>query len=166
MCLERKGKNGNGKETGKNAFFSFPVPPFSDDLVSRFLAKIVKNGVKKGVEQRKKGRKDVERRRTAVPRRSKLSNLARFHFLYRLKPVFAPVPTLFLPLSKPVLDPVPNRFLPLSTPVLAPFFYCLAIISRCAPVAAQPLDHIGSPPVRGPVGGLYSWQGDARDYFA
>ena len=84
----------------------------------------------------KKGWKDVERRRTAIPRHSKLSNLARFHFLCHLKPVFAPVPTPILPLSKPVLDPFPNPFLPLSTPVLALFLYCLAIISRCVPVAA------------------------------
>ena len=108
----------------------------------------------------------MERRRTAVPRRSKLSNLARFRFLCHLKPIFAPVPTHFLPRSKPVLDPVPNLFLPLSTPILVPFLYCLAIISRCMPVAAQLLDHVGPSPVRGPMGGLYSWQGDARDQFA
>ena len=150
MCLERK-----GKKTGTGKKLVFPV--FGENRQKR---------VKKGVERRKKGWKDVERRRTAVPRRSKLSNLARFRFLCRLKPVFAPVPTPFLPLSKPVLDPFPNPFLPLSTPVLVPFLYCLAIISRCAPVAAQPLDHVGSSPVRGPVGGLYSWRGDARDQFA
>ena len=37
-------KNGNGKETEKNAFLSFPVPAFSDDLFFPFLAQIVKNG--------------------------------------------------------------------------------------------------------------------------
>ena len=87
-------------------------------------------------------------------------------FFMPFKTSFYPVPTRFLPRSKPVLDPVPNPFLPLSTPVLVPFLYCLAIKSRCMPVAAQPLDHVGSSPVRGPVGGLYSWRGDARDQFA
>ena len=108
----------------------------------------------------------MERQRTAVPRRSKLLNLARSLFLYRLNPVFALVPTPFLPLSKPILDPFLNPFLPLSTPALVPFLYCLTIISRCTLVAAQLLDHVGSPPVRRLVGGLDSWRGDARDQFA
>ena len=79
-------------------------------------------------------------------------------FCPRSNPAFTPF--------QPVLDPFPNPFLPLSTPVLAPFLYCLAIISGCALVAAQPLDHVGSSPVCRPVGGLYSWREDARDQFA
>ena len=78
----------------------------------------------------------MERRRTAVLRRSKFSNLARFHFLYRLK-------SHLYPRSNPVFYPVPMHVLALSFPILVPFLYCLAIISRCAPVAAQPLDHVG-----------------------
>ena len=34
MCAERNGKNGNGKETGKNAFLSFPVPTNFDQRTS------------------------------------------------------------------------------------------------------------------------------------
>ena len=37
-------KNRNGKETGKNAFLSSPVPLFFDDLFFLLLSKIVKNG--------------------------------------------------------------------------------------------------------------------------
>ena len=152
------------KEIGKNAFLSFPVPQFFDDLFSRFQRKSLQTGEKRGGTA-KKGRKDVERQRTAIPCRSKLLNLARFHLLCCSKPIFAPIPTLVLPLSKPVLDPFPNLVLPLSKPILVPFLYYLAIISRCMPIAAQPLDHVGSSPVRRLVGGLYSWRGDVRDQF-
>ena len=41
VCLEKKGKNENGKEIGKNAFLSFPVPPNFDTLFP-MLAKIMK----------------------------------------------------------------------------------------------------------------------------
>ena len=34
MCVERNGKKGNGKETGKNAFLSFPVPTNFDQRTS------------------------------------------------------------------------------------------------------------------------------------
>ena len=66
------GKNGNGKETGKERVLSFPVPPF---LGTRFFPVSGQNRekrVKNEAERPKNGRKDVERRRTAVPRRSKL----------------------------------------------------------------------------------------------
>ena len=149
---------GTGKKLERTLFFPFRFLHFLRSFFSRFWRKSLKTGEKR-LERPKKGWKDMERRRTAVPRRSKLSNLTKFHFLCRLKPVFASVPTLFLPRSK-------TRSSPLSKPVFSPFLYCLAIISRCAPVAAQPLDHVGSSPVRGPVGGLYSWRGDARDQFA
>ena len=73
--------------------------------------------------------------------------------------VFLPFKTSFCPRSnpfffpfQPVFYPVPNPFLSLSTPVFFPFLYCLAIISRCAPVAAQPLDHVGPSLVRGTSG--------------
>ena len=143
-------KPGTGKTLERTLFFPFPFLHF----LTTFFPLSGENRqkwVKKGVERQKKGWRDVERQRTAIPRRSKLSNMAIFRFLYRLKPVFPPIPTPFLPLS---------------TPVLVFFLYCLAIISRCAPVAAQPLDHVGSPPVRRPMGGLYSWRGGARDEFA
>ena len=66
------GKNGNGKETGKERVLSFPVPPF---LGTRFFPVSGQNHekrVKNEAERPKNGRKDVERPRTAVPRRSKL----------------------------------------------------------------------------------------------
>ena len=44
---ERK-KNGNGKEIGKNAFLSFPVPPFFDDLFPIFGENRPKKGEKRG----------------------------------------------------------------------------------------------------------------------
>ena len=45
---KKREKIGNGKEIGKNAFLSFPVPPFSDDLFSRFWPKSSKIGEKRG----------------------------------------------------------------------------------------------------------------------
>ena len=138
---KERGKRGTGKKLEKTLFFPFPFLHFLTTFFPVFGENRQKR-VKKRVERRKKGWKDVEQRRTAIPRHSKFSNLGRFRFLCRLKPLFAPVPTPFLPLSKPVP---------------APFLYCLAIISRCAQVAAQPLDHVGSSPVRGAMGGLYSW---------
>ena len=65
-------KNGNGKETGKERVLSFPVPPFFDDLFFPVFGENRQERVKKGLERGKKWWKDVERRRTAVPRRSKL----------------------------------------------------------------------------------------------
>ena len=46
--------------------------------------------------------KDVERGRGVVLPLSRFSNLVRFHFLYRLKPVLGPVPMPFLSLSKTI----------------------------------------------------------------
>ena len=146
MCLERKEKTGTGKKLERTLFFPFPFLHF----LTIFFPVFGKNRQKRV----KKGWNGGERPFHAIPNfRIWRDSILLCH----LKPVFAPVPTLFLPLSKPVLDPFPNPFLPLSTPILAPFLYCLAIISRSAPVTAQPLDHVGSSPVRGPVGGLYSW---------
>ena len=57
---------------GKERVLSFPVPPF---LGTRFFPVSGQNHekqVKNEVERPKNGRKDVERARTAVPRRSKL----------------------------------------------------------------------------------------------
>ena len=62
----------NGKETGKERVLSFPVPPF---LGTRFFPVSGQNHekkVKNEAERPKNGRKDVERQRTAVLRRSKL----------------------------------------------------------------------------------------------
>ena len=92
----------------------------------------------------------MERRRTAVLHHSRFSNLARFRFSYRLKPVFYPVPT---------------HFLPLSFPVLVPFLYCLPIISNTRhfqPNHWTTSDHHWS---TGPVGGLNLWRRDARNQF-
>ena len=84
----------------------------------------------------------MERGHGAILVLSRFSDLARFNFLYRLKPVFAPFQTLSWP-----------------------FLYYSSIISRYVPLPTQPLDHIGPSPVYKPMGGLYSWQGDAKDYF-
>ena len=112
MCQKRKGKKWererNRKETrsflSRSFIFGHPVFPF--------LAQIMKNGWKKRRNGKKNGWKDVERRRTAVLPFSRFSNLARFHFLYRLKPVFAPVLTPFSPLSKPIFAPFQTRSCP------------------------------------------------------
>ena len=138
---------------GKERVLSFPVPPF---LGTRFFPVFGQNHekrVKKEVERPKNGWKDVEQRGTAVLRCSIFSNLARFRF-YRLKPPSAPVPT---------------RFLPRSNPIFTPFFSrsCTALLSYLDARQLQPnhwttSDHHWS---AGPVGGLYSWQGDARDQF-
>ena len=37
--LDTKGKDGNGKEPGKNAVLSFPVPPIFDGLFPVFWPK-------------------------------------------------------------------------------------------------------------------------------
>ena len=143
-------KTGMGKKLDRTLFFPFPFLYSLTTFFSRFCRKSSKTGEKRAGTVKKR----LERCGTAKNGRStpfKMSNLARFSFLCLLRPVFAPVPTRFLPRFKPVL---------------VPFLYYLAIISRCALVAAQPLDHVGSSPVRGPVGGLYSWRGDARDRFA
>ena len=141
-------KTGMAKKLERMLFFPFPFLYFLTAFFSRFWRKSSKTGEKRA-RTAKKGWKDVERRRTAVPRHSKLFESGEIPFFMLFK-------TSFCPRSKPVLHPVPNPFLPLSTPILVPFLYCLAIISRCPVVAAQPLDHVGSSPVRGPVGGLYS----------
>ena len=104
-------KTGTGKKLERTLFFPFPFLYFLTTFFPVFGENRQKC-VKKGLEGRKKGWKDVERRRTAVPRRSKLSNMARFHFLCRLKSVFAPVPTRFLPRSKPVFAPFHTRSCP------------------------------------------------------
>ena len=119
-----------------------------DDLFPRFWRKSSRTGEKRAGTAKKM----VERCGTAKNSRSTPFQIVEFGeipFFCRLKPVFAPVPTHYLPRSKPVLDPIPNPFLPFSTPILVPFLYYLAIISRCAPVAAQPLDHVGPSLVRG-----------------
>ena len=80
---------GTGKKLERTLFFPFPFLYF---LITFFpvFGENRQKGVKKGLERQTKGWKDVEQRRTGVPRLSKLSNLARFHFLCHLKPVFAP----------------------------------------------------------------------------
>ena len=125
-----------GKKRERNAFFPFLFLHFWATFFPVFRQNHEK-WAKKEAERPKNGRKDVKQRRTTVLHHSKFSNLARFRFLYHLKPVFAPVPMPFLPLS---------------FPVLVPFLYCLAIISRCTPVVAQPLDHVGPSLVHGTSG--------------
>ena len=69
---------------------------------SPFLAKIVKNWWKKW-RNGENGWKDVETGRGAILALSRFSNLARFRFLYRLKPVLDSFQNPFLPLFVTVL---------------------------------------------------------------
>ena len=110
---EEREKMGTGKKLERTLFFPFWLLHFLTTFFPVFGENRQKR-VNKGMEQRKQGWKHVERRRTAIPHYSKLSNLARFRFLCRLKHVSAPIPTPFLPLSKPILDPFPHAFLSLS----------------------------------------------------
>ena len=103
---------------GKNAFLSFPVPPFFSTFFLVF-GQSHKKRVKKEVERQKNGWEDVERSRRVVLPLSKLSNLARFRFFYYLKAVLDPVPMPFLPHSKPNF--------PLSKPI--PGLSCIAHLS-------------------------------------
>ena len=126
------GKNGNGKETGKERVLSFPVPLF---LGTRFFPVFGQNHekrVKKKAERPKNGWKDVEQRGTVILRRSKFSNLARFRFLYRSKPISAPVPTSFLPRFYP--------FFSYSCPFLFPFLShsCSTLLSYLDAHQLQP----------------------------
>ena len=106
MCQARNGKkrewerNGKGTRSflSRSSIFGHPFFPVSGQNHEK--------RVKKEEERPKNGWKDVERQRTAVLRRSRFSNLARFHFLYRLKPIFFPFQPRFYPFF----------------PVLAPFF--------------------------------------------
>ena len=146
-----------GKKLERTLFFPFPFLYFLTTFFPVFGENRQKR-VKKGLERRKKAGKmwnGEERPFHAVPN----CRIWRDSVFYAVK-------NQFLTPFQPVFYPVPNPFLPLSTPVLAPFLYCLAIISRCVLVAAQPLDHVGSSPVHGPMEVLYSWRGDAKDQFA
>ena len=60
------------EETGKERFLSFPVPPFWGTRFFPVSGQNHEKRVKNEAERPKNGRKDVERRRTAVPRHSKL----------------------------------------------------------------------------------------------
>ena len=117
MCQAR-----NGKKIGKERVLSFPVPPFLGTRSFPVSGQNYEKRVKKEAERPKNGWKDVEQQRTAVLCRFRFSNLARFRFLYRLKPVFAPIPTRFLSRSNPVFTPF-FPFLPLSFPVLVLLSY-------------------------------------------
>ena len=72
--------------------------------------------------------KDLERGPRAVLPRSRFSNIPRFRFDSRLKPVFA---SFFC------------RFLPRFFPVQGPFLYCSHIKSRFFPLGSSPLVHGG-----------------------
>ena len=145
--MERNGKKtGTGKKLERNAFFPFPFLHFLMTFFSRFWRKSSRTGEKRAGTVKK----TVERCGTAKNGRSTPFQIVEFGaipFFCRLKPVSAPVPTRFFPVPTRFY-PVPNPFLPLSTPVFFPFLYCLAIISRCTLVAAQPLDHVGPSLVR------------------
>ena len=144
-------KTGTGKKLERNAFFPFPFLHFLTTFFSRFWRKSSRTGEKRAGT----AKKTVERCGTAKNGRSTPFQIVEFGEI----PFFLPFKTSFCPRSnpfffpfQPVFYPVPNPFLSLSTPVFFPFLYCLAIISRCAPVAAQPLDHVGPSLVRGTSG--------------
>ena len=144
-------KTGTGKKRERNAFFPFPFLHFWAPVFFPFLAKIMKNGWK----TRRNGQKTAgkmwngqERPFHAVPNCRIWRDSVFLPFKTRFGPRSNPFFTPFQPVFYPVFFP----FLPLSFPVLVPFLYCLAIISRCAPVATQPLDHVGPSLVRGTSG--------------
>ena len=62
--------------------------------------------------------------------------------------VFLTVQNPFLPYSKPVFAPSFSRSSPSFSRCWS-FFYCLPIISKYAPLPAQPLDHVRPSLVRG-----------------
>ena len=101
-----------GKKWGRTFFFPFPFLHFLAPFFPLFGQNDEKR-VKKEAEGQKNGWKDVERRRTAGLHLSKFSNLARFRFLYHLKPVFSSFQTRSWP-----------------------FLYYSSIISRYVPLAA------------------------------
>ena len=125
-------KMGTGKKRERNAFFSFPFLHFWAPVFFPVSGQNHEKRVKNEAERPKNSRKDVEREERP------------FHAVPNCR-IWRD--SIFCPL-KPVSDPVPTRFLPRFFPVLVPFLYCLAITSRCAPVAAQPLDHVGPSLVR------------------
>ena len=142
------------ERNGKERFSLFSHSSIFGTLFP-FFGRNREKRVKKGAKRWKNGWKDVERGCGAVLALFRFLNLVRFRFLYRLKPIFNPVPISFLPSSNPVFAPFQTRSWP--------FLYYSSIISRYVPLAAQPLDHIGPLPVCGPLGGWYSWQRDSRD---
>ena len=164
MPGKEREKTGTGKKLERTFFSPFLFLYFLTTFFSHFWRKSSKTGEKRGGRLKKR----LERCGTTKNGRStpfQIVESGEIPFFMPFKTRFCPVPTPFLPLSKPLLDPFLNPLLPLSKLVLVHFLYCLAIIFRCTPVAAQPLDHVGSSPVCGPMGGLYSWRGDARDQF-
>ena len=142
MRGKEREKTGTGKKLERNAFFPFPFLHFLTTFFSRFWRKSSRTGEKRAGTAKKNGGKmwnGEERPFHAIPNCRIWRDSVFFPFKTSFfQPVFSPPP----------FYPVPNPFLPLSTPVLVPFLYCLAIISRCAPVAAQPLDHVGPSLVR------------------
>ena len=137
MCQARNGKqrererNGKGTRSflSRSSIFGNPVFPVSGQNHEK--------RVKNEAERPKDGRKDVEQQKNGRSTLFQIVEFGEIPFFCRLKPVSNPVPTHFLP-----------RFFP----VLAPFLYYSAITSRCVPVAAQPLDHVGPSLVRGTSG--------------
>ena len=135
MCQERKGKKmGLGKERERTLFFPFPFSIFWHPFFTRFWPKSWKR-LKKEAEWWKNCWKDVERGSRVILPLSKFSKLARFRFLYHLNPIFVPFKTCSWPRPNAVLAPFFSRSWS--------FLYYLPIISRYAPLSAQPLDHVG-----------------------
>ena len=65
-------KTGTRKKRERNAFFPFPFLHFWAPVFFPVSGQNHKKRMKNKAERPKNGRKDVERRRTAVPRHSKL----------------------------------------------------------------------------------------------
>ena len=145
MCQEKKGKKWererNGKGTcsflSRSSIFGHPFFPVSSQNHEKRVKKEMRNGQKTAGKMWN----GKEQPFFAIPD----SRIWR-------DSVFYTVENPFLPPFQPIFYPVPMPFLPLSFPVLVPFLYCLAIISRCTLVAAQPLDHVGPSLVRGTSG--------------
>ena len=152
MCQARNGKKWERERNGKGTHsFLSRSSIFGHPFFSCFWPKSWKTGEKRG----RTAKKRQERCGMAKNGRSTPFQIVEFGEI----PFFIPFKTRFGPRSNPFFTPVPTRFLPrffpflpLSFPVLVPFLYCLAIISWYAPVAAQPLDHVGPSLVCGTSG--------------
>ena len=144
--MERKVKKGEWERNWKEHFIFFPFLHFSAPF-SPFWPKSRKTGENMAVNMWKEA---------AGPFLPFLDSR-----IWR-DSVFYTVQNPFLTPFQSGFCPFPNPFLHLSNPV--PRLSCTAfVISRYVPLAAQPLDHVRPSPLRGLVGGLYSWRGDARD---
>ena len=93
---------------GKERVLSFPVQGNSGTRFFPVYGRFLSNTGEKRGKTAKKGLKDLERGPRAILPRSRFSNIPRFRFDSRLKPVFAS----FFAVFHPVFQPFFTRFFP------------------------------------------------------